>query len=102
MNSIYYIIAIVFIISGVLAAFIILFQIFPHRRQPMKIMEVVWPLTGLWANWFGLWAYFHLGKKQAGKMEEHMDMGNMKGMDMNMPQRPLWRTTVLSDRKSVV
>lgn len=96
MNSIYYIIAIVFIISGVLAAFIILFQIFPHRRQPMKIMEVVWPLTGLWANWFGLWAYFHLGKKQAGKMEEHMDMGNMKGMDMNMPQRPLWRTTVLS------
>lgn len=99
MSNIYHIIPIVFIVSGFLAGIAILFLIFPHRRQSMKIMEVVWPLTGLWANWLGLWAYFRLNSKKAGNMEESMDMGNMdmKSMEnMDMPQRPLWQTVALS------
>lgn len=79
-----------FVLSGFLCFFIILFHIFSGHRQPMKIMDAVWPLTGLWANWLGLWAYLELGKTRETKA---MKM-NMPGM--KMPTRPMWQTITLS------
>lgn len=32
------------------------------RRQKMWIMNLVWPLTALWAGPLGLWAYFRYGR----------------------------------------
>lgn len=39
-----------FVISGFVCAGIIALHIRKHP-QPMRIMEAVWPLTGLWASW---------------------------------------------------
>lgn len=69
MNNALHIVSILSIISGFLCACIVLLSIFPHRRQPMKIMESVWPLTGLWGGWIGLWAYFRMGIVQKKKPE---------------------------------
>lgn len=41
-------------------------------RQKMWIMEAVWPVTGLYAGPFALWAYAHWGRLQTRKWQnEH-------------------------------
>lgn len=90
-------ISLFFVLSGFLCLLIILFTIFPRNRQSMKIMEAVWPLTGLWASWLGLFAYLRLGKKQkAGDMAMDMSTPHMNMGDMKMPKRPKWQTIALS------
>lgn len=90
-----------FVLSGIVCALIILFYIFPKRRQSMKIMEVVWPLTGLWANWPGLWAYLKMGIEKHGNISPThppMQVKRKKGMEMKMemPARPAWQKITLS------
>lgn len=85
-----------FVLSGIVCALIILFYIFPKRRQSMKIMEAVWPLTGLWANWPGLWAYVKMGIEKHGNLSPThppMQVKGEKGMEMKMemPARPAWQ-----------
>lgn len=106
-------ISIFFLISGIGIAIAILFHIYPRRRQPMRIMEAVWPLTGLWANWLGLWAYRKMGKTAgpmkhsattaAGQMHmpgsamnRNMNMHMDRNMKMDMPARPKWQSITLS------
>jgi hypothetical protein len=36
------------------------------RPQPMRIMNVVWPVTALWAGPLGAWAYFRFGRAEPG------------------------------------
>lgn len=95
MEFTFHYLSVFFISSGFLCALIIFFNIFPRHRQSMKIMETVWPLTGLWASWFGLWAYRKLGKEKTGKENMKMDMP-ATGMTMSMPVRPGWQSTILS------
>lgn len=102
-----------FVLSGILIA---LFLWWDTRRhpQPMKIMNAVWPLTGLWSSWIGLWAYYKLGRNKAittktptaansmkgmGSMNRKMDMG--MEMNMEMADKPAekhtgWKPTALS------
>ena len=74
----------------------------------MKIMNVVWVLTALWASYLALWAYFKFGMETAPKEDgKDMDMGadmkmdmSMKDMPMDMPMgnmdRPHWQSIALS------
>ena len=112
MNNILQIVSILSLISGFLCASVILFSIFPYRRQPMKIMEAVWPLTGLWAGWIGLWAYFRIGiyrntlpkmdmKKRVSPQDGLSESSRMAEMkmektEMNMPSHSRWQTVALS------
>lgn len=83
-----------FLLSGGVIALFICLDIFRHRRQRMRIMEIVWPLTGLWANWLGLWAYLTLGRAEKNSSAK---MPAMKGaMSMDKPIGPQWRGIVLS------
>lgn len=85
MNSTFHIFSILLIVSGFFCALIIAISIFSRHRQPMKIMEAVWPLTGLWASWAGLWAYFRMGMTTAKEKGGQMKMQDMAGMDMQSP-----------------
>lgn len=87
-----YFISVFFVISGVLCSLLILRHLFSGHRQNMKIMEAVWPLTGLWASWPGLWTYLTLGKPSKSTP---MDMPDMP-MSMPMANRPHWQTVALS------
>ena len=45
----------IFVVGGIVSALIIAADL--HScRQPMRIMNSVWILTGLWASVIGLWA----------------------------------------------
>lgn len=52
----------IFVVGGIVSALIIAADL--HScRQPMRIMNSVWILTGLWASVIGLWAYFTFGRR---------------------------------------
>ena len=54
----------IFVVGGIVSALIIAADL--HScRQPMRIMNSVWILTGLWASVIGLWAYFTFGRAAA-------------------------------------
>lgn len=101
METIFRTLSVFFVLSGIFISIYIIYDIFSGRRQPMKIMEAVWPLTGLWASWIGLWAYLRMGRQSLHQPAPQMKMeGNapMEGMhmQMNMPKRPAWQTISLS------
>ena len=57
----FYYLAVLFVAGGIGSALIGASDL-RTRRQPMRIMESVWVLTALWASFFGLWAYYALGR----------------------------------------
>lgn len=81
-------------------------------RQQMKIMNAVWILTGLWASFLGLIAYYAFGRqcnalltdaeppeKIKMEMSEAMKMERMTGMghmEMSHSKRPYWQKVTLS------
>lgn len=73
------------IFIGILQAIIITVDVARHPQQMMPIMNIVWPLTGLYFPIFGIWAYDRLGK--AKKQSEHTHIEHMNtesGKDMGM------------------
>lgn len=73
----------IFIVIGILSALSITIDILKYPQKEMPIMNLVWPINGLWAGIFGVWAYFTIGKNRKMDMNG-MDMSNMKMDDMNM------------------
>ncbi|WP_297598169.1 DUF4396 domain-containing protein [uncultured Cetobacterium sp.] len=71
-----------FLFIGLISTIIITIDLFRHPQKEMPIMNLVWPINGLWAGVFGLWAYFTIGKYR--KMNMDMDMDMDMNMDMNM------------------
>lgn len=74
-----------FVAGGILSAIIIALDV-RMRPQPMRIMNSVWILTGLWASYFGLWAYFGFGR--AGRTpggETTQDRPDMKSTERMVP-----------------
>lgn len=73
--------------------------------QSMKIMNIVWPLTALWAGLLALWAFFSFeGKRPDNPSDTKMGMDmkmkmapdmSMK-MDMTMGKTPFWQKIALS------
>ncbi|WP_432205421.1 DUF4396 domain-containing protein (plasmid) [Cetobacterium somerae] len=72
----------IFIVIGILSALSITIDILKNPQKEMPIMNWVWPINGLWAGVFGVWAYFTIGKHRKMDMS-NMDMGDMN-MDMDM------------------
>ncbi len=77
----------IFIVIGILSALSITIDILKHPQKEMPIMNLVWPINGLWAGIFGVWAYFTIGKYRkmdmSGMDMSTMKMDDMKDMDMN-------------------
>jgi hypothetical protein len=70
------------VIAGI-CFLIILIDLLAGRRQPMWIMNVVWPVTALYAGPIALWAYWKIGRVSP------YDMGNN-------PKKPFWQSVGLS------
>jgi hypothetical protein len=51
-------------ILGMASALLVTIDILRGHRQRMRIMNVVWPITALWAGPLGAWAYFAFGRVQ--------------------------------------
>ena len=86
MNSTFQIISGIFVISGFISSFFIIYDLIVNKyNQSMKIMNIVWPLTGLWAGVVGVWWYLKFGRADANSMKMDMSMG--KGMKMHVGEK---------------
>ena len=52
-----------FVCAGLIIALILAINVIFHR-QSMKIMNIVWVLTGLWGHYFALFAYYTFGVRK--------------------------------------
>ncbi|WHY72107.1 DUF4396 domain-containing protein [Fictibacillus enclensis] len=79
---------------GVLQFLIVLVHVISHP-QTMKVMNVVWPITGLYFPLIGLWMYYKLGVPDAKqKMDHHMNHSDHK--EMHHSDKPFWQSVVVS------
>ena len=64
-------------------------------------MNIVWPVTALYLSIFGLWSYFHLGRRMAKNgvqgMSRHDMQPQMPGHEERAMRDPTWRQTAVSD-----
>lgn len=65
-----------FVCAGLIIALILAINVIFHR-QSMKIMNIVWVLTGLWGHYFALFAYYTFGVRK-DNMVATVPMENMK------------------------
>ena len=70
-----------FVCAGLIIALILAINVIFHK-QSMKIMNIVWVLTGLWGHYFALFAYYTFGIRK-DSMVEVAPVESMK-MDMKM------------------
>lgn len=83
--------SILFVLIGIIVtAFILLDIVVKGRRHSMRIMDVVWPLSGLWGGLPALWFYIKHGRapRRVPKMQ-------MMNMDMK-PGKPSWQQIAIS------
>lgn len=84
-----------FVCSGIIIAIVLACNVM-RNKQTMRIMNIVWVLTGLWGHYMALAAYYGFGKQKKVTME-----GDMK-MDMPMDQMNMevghsnWQSIALS------
>lgn len=76
-----YYVAEVFVIGGIASAAVIAADL-RSCRQGMRIMNSVWILTGLWASFFGLWAYFTFGRTRSCLIDERSTAARKPGKEM--------------------
>ena len=74
----FYYLAVLFVAGGIGSALIVAADL-RTRRHPMRIMESVWVLTALWASFFGLWAYYALGRAARHMPVQNNGTGKQKG-----------------------
>ena len=81
-----------FICAGIVLA-LVLANLVSHHKPSMKIMGPVWVLTGLWANFLGVWAYFKLGRPKNSVRSSIMNGRNSVGVSVKPPK---WHSIALS------
>ncbi len=71
----------VMIFLDVISALIVAGDIVAGHRQKMAIMNLVWPVTGLYLGPLGLWAYWVMGRS---------------GRDHGGDRKPFWQTVFIA------
>lgn len=96
------IISVLIVVSALIAALIIGLDL-TRRRQPMRIMNPVWILTGLWAGAAALWAYFSFGRSGPGNLRRPVrtEAGSLPhpAADRLRPEAQRDRTECRADRR---
>lgn len=93
------VLAYLYIGSAAICSLIIIYDIFARgNRQMMPIMDYVWPITAMYLNAFGLWAYWDMGRQDSMQMKgmrmskEHMQ----HMMHMQHKPKPFWKSIFVS------
>ncbi|WP_174612856.1 DUF4396 domain-containing protein [Virgibacillus ihumii] len=67
------IIAWIAIIIGIVQTVVIAIDVKKYPQKMMPIMNIVWPLTGLYFPVVGIWAYYSLGRNNENEHAAHMN-----------------------------
>lgn len=75
-------------VAGLCAVAIVVDTYARGYRQPMRIMEAVWPVTALYAGPFAVWAYVRYGRPMTDRWQRRHDVDGA-------PDKPRWATIAL-------
>lgn len=78
---------------GFASSLIIMVDLLVGHRQQMWIMNVVWPITGLYAGPLALWAYFRIGRLSSRK---RLRAAKARNEEPSASRKPFWQMTALS------
>lgn len=81
------VIAWISLLLSVSQALLITIDVIKHRQTMMPIMNVVWPLIGLFFPIVALWAYFGLGREPSASKKDADDSGR---------EKPFWQSVFVS------
>lgn len=84
--------AIIALILAAISSLIIVVDILRGHRQHMWIMNIVWPLTALYAGPLALWAFFPVGRLST---RQAMESAKAKGEKPEARKKPFWESTAL-------
>lgn len=76
-----------------LSALVIIVDLLRGHRQHMMIMNVVWPITALYAGPLALWAYFKIGRLSSHRA---MMQAQQQGTESPAKRKPFWQTVALA------
>ncbi len=83
--------AVISLVTAGLCALWIAVDLFAHP-QHMWIMNLVWPITGLYAGPIALWAYYRVGRLSS---HEKMHRAKERGAPPPGKQKPFWQMVAL-------
>ncbi len=84
--------AVASLIVGVISAAIIAIDLFAGHRQHMWIMNLVWPITGLYAGPFAVWGYFAAGRLSTERAHRAAQAENDRPPGK---KKPFWQMVAL-------
>ncbi|HYQ91965.1 MAG TPA: DUF4396 domain-containing protein [Candidatus Competibacteraceae bacterium] len=80
------------VVAG-LCALTVVIDILAGHRQPMWIMNLVWPVTALYAGPLGLWFYVRAGRPASRHRRRHTAK---QDSSQSVPPKPGWQTTAVA------
>lgn len=83
-------VAVIALVVAALCALIIVADLLAGNEQHMAIMNVVWPISALYAGPIALWAYFRVGRQRSKRV-----MAEAKRAGREPAQRPFWQSVAL-------
>jgi len=87
------ILAIASLVIAGLCSCIIVLDILRGHRQQVGVMNLVWPISSLYAGPLGLWAYFKLGRlSRKGAMQSAKSRGERPPAE----SKPMWQSVGLA------
>ncbi|MDH4572154.1 DUF4396 domain-containing protein [Salinicola acroporae] len=86
-----------FLLLGIATALAIAVDV-SRRPQPMSIMNVTWPITGLYMPLIGWWAYRRMGRAPTGSQQarQHHDHGHGYQGHHHGGDKPKWQSVFVS------
>ncbi len=85
------IISYICVFLGIFSALVIAADLF-HYPQKMKVMNIVWPINGLYLGPIGIWAYWKVGRV---KKDTHHGRSSKKEDPMH-EDKPFWQSVFIS------
>ncbi len=80
---------------GILSAIIIAIDLF-QNPQPMTIMNIVWPINGLYLGPFAIWAYWVMGRSKKEHSHHHDDNQGEHHDHKEHQQKPFYQSVFVS------
>jgi hypothetical protein len=101
----FWVLAVVFLCLAGACALLISVDLLMGHRQPMAVMNLVWPITALYLGPLGLLAYWKLGRVPGRARDEKMalalpgsqEKGHGKAQRHAGKERPFWQCVCVSD-----
>ena len=92
MSSPLEIVSVASLVLAALCALWIMFDILSGHQQHMWIMNLVWPITDLYAGPVVVWAYYKLGRLST---HQAMMAAKERGQDLPGKKKPFWQMVAL-------